>query len=260
LPRTTTGIVVALADKLEILLGLFGIGQLPSGDKDPFALRRHALGVLRMLAERLPTLALDAALDTALSAPTWPPAWHRLVATPESAVAPVRDLLLQFFRDRLAVATREQGYSALEVEAVLADDKFWWLAEVTPRLAAVREFAAMPQAAALAAANKRVGNILKKSAAVDVAQVDSALLIEPAERALHVALQDMSPSAAVAFERRDYTAVLTALAALREPVDAFFDAVMVNAEDPKLRANRLALLKALSLAMNRVADLSKLAA
>ena len=261
LPRNLTGVVVALADKLETLVGLFGIGQLPSGDKDPFALRRHALGVIRMLAERLPALALDGVVDIALTAPGWPAAWRRIVSNAEGVVTPVRDLLFQFLRDRLAVATRDQGFSALEVEAVLAEDKSWLLvSEVTPRLSAVREFAAMPQAASLAAANKRVGNILKKSGDFDAGHIDPALLLEPAERALHAALRDMSPQSEAAFVRRDYTAALKALAALKTPVDAFFDSVMVNADDPKLRANRLALLAQLHRAMNRVADLSKLAA
>ena len=260
LPRNTTGIVVALADKLETLVGLFGIGQLPSGDKDPFALRRHALGVIRMLAERLPALALDAVVDIALAAPSWPAAWRRIINSSEGVATPVRDLLIQFFRDRLAVATRDQGFSALEVEAVLSDDKFWWLSEVAARLAAVRQFTALPEAASLAAANKRVGNILRKSVASDSKAVDPALLLEPAERNLHAALRAANPLSEAAFDRRDYTASLCALAALKTPVDAFFDAVMVNAEDPRLRANRLALLAQLHQAMNRVADLSKLAA
>jgi glycyl-tRNA synthetase beta chain len=260
MPRNDTGITVALADKLETLVGLFGIGQLPTGDKDPFALRRHALGVLRMLGERVPTLTLDAAIGVALAAPSWPSAWRPEVAGAPGTPTPLRDLLLQFFRDRLAVASREQGYSAQEVEAVLADDKFWRLSEVTPRLAAVREFSTLAEAASLAAANKRVGNILKKSGASEASRVDAQLLLEPAERALHAALQQVSPQSEAAFARRDYTAALKALAALKAPVDAFFDAVMVNAEDPRLRANRLGLLQQLHDAMNRVADLSKLAA
>ncbi len=260
LPRNTTGIVVALADKLEILVGLFGIGQLPSGDKDPFALRRHGLGVLRMLTERLPGTTLDRAVDLAIASPIWPPSVRTSMTSAQGAPESLRSQLLQFLGDRLAVTMREQGYSAQEVDAVLSDDKFWSLSEVAARLAAVRQFSALPEAASLAAANKRVGNILKKSAAADSKAVDPALLLEPAERALDAALRAASPLSEAAFERRDYTASLCALAALKTPVDAFFDSVMVNAEDPQLRANRLALLAQLHLAMNRVADLSKLAA
>ncbi len=260
LPRNDTGVVVALADNLETLVGLFGIGALPTGDKDPFALRRHALGVLRMLAERLPTLTLDAAIGIALAAPSWPPAWRSEVTTDPGTPVLVRDSLLQFFRDRLSVASREQGYSAQEVEAVLSGDKFWLLSEVAPRLAAVRQFSALPEAASLAAANKRVGNILRKSAASDAKTVASVLLLEPAERDLHSALCAASPLSEAAFDRRDYTAALCLLATLKTPVDAFFDSVMVNADDAKLRANRLALLARLHEAMNRVADLSLLAA
>ncbi len=261
LPRNLVGIVVALADKLETLVGLFGIGQLPSGDRDPFALRRHALGVIRMLAERGSGLSLDGAVDLAVSTPTWPNAFSRLVRSADGNSAPLRDALLQFFRDRLAVASREQGFSAAEVEAVLADDRFWNVGAVARRLAAVREFAALPEATSLAAANKRVGNILSKSGGSSAAQdVDAQRLVEPAERALHVALLEVAPRSLAAFDAGDYTASLQALAVLKGPVDAFFDAVMVNAEDAALRANRLALLAQLHQAMNRVADLSRLAA
>jgi glycyl-tRNA synthetase beta chain len=166
-----------------------------------------------------------------------------------------------FLRERLAGYLREQGYSAQEVEAVVEARPERW-AEIPKRLAAVRAFAALPEAASLAAANKRVGNILRKSeGAADAAPaVDTALLKEPAEAALYEALQAVAPKADAAFSAGDYTASLQALAALKGPVDAFFDHVMVNAEDAALRANRLALLGTLHAAMNRVADLSKLAA
>ncbi|MEQ1807038.1 MAG: glycine--tRNA ligase subunit beta, partial [Burkholderiaceae bacterium] len=162
LPRNTTGVVVALADKLEILVGLFGIGQLPSGDKDPFALRRHGLGVLRMLTERVPAMTLDRAVDLAIASPTWPQSAKAAQPHADGATESLRNQLLRFLGDRLAVTMREQGYSAQEVDAVLGDDKFWALSEVAARLAAVRQFTALPEAASLAAANKRVGNILKK--------------------------------------------------------------------------------------------------
>ena len=171
----------------------------------------------------------------------------------------VRRQLTGFIYDRLAGSLREQGYSAQEVDAVLSLLP-QQLIEVAKRLAAVRAFAALPEAAALAAANKRVGNILKKEGIVSgVNAVNSKLLKEPAEQALHQALGQIAPKADAAFKAGDYTGSLQILAALRAPVDAFFDNVMVNAEDTELRSNRLALLSQLHLAMNRVADISKLA-
>jgi len=163
-----------------------------------------------------------------------------------------------FIYDRLANALREEGYSAQEVEAVLALQP-QRLADVKQRLAAVRAFAALPEAETLAAANKRVGNILKKAEEEVSAKVDSSLIKEAPEAALNDALASIKPKADSAFERGDYTASLQALAALKTPVDAFFDNVMVNVEDAKLRNNRLGLLATLHQAMNRVADLSKLA-
>src|SRR5450830_880476 len=211
LPRGTVGVVVALADKLETLTGMFGIGNLPTGDKDPFALRRHALGVVRLLIENQLPLALGTLLQSAVPA----------------------------FGDKISDAS-----------AALAD--------VAQRLEAVRAFAKLPEAAALAAANKRVSNILKKAGEVD-AHVSPVLLKEAAEQALFAALQATAPQAKAQFDAGDYTASLQTLAALRAPVDAFFEGVMVNAEELDLRLNRLGLLKTLHDAMNRVADLSRLA-
>lgn len=245
LPRNTVGLVVALADKLETLVGMFGIGNLPTGDKDPFALRRHSLGVIRMLAEQ--NLALD--LSVLLTATL--PAFGDKVSDATPALA-------DFIYDRLAGSLREQGYSAQEVDAVLAL-RPQRLGEVAQRLAAVRAFAALPEAAALAAANKRISNILKKAQEVD-AHVSEVLLKEAAEKSLYAALKDVVPKANQQFEAGDYTASLKTLAALRVPVDAFFDGVMVNAEEMDLRLNRQGLLKSLHEAMNRVADLSRLAA
>jgi glycyl-tRNA synthetase beta chain len=245
LPRNTTGLVVALADKLETLVGMFGIGNLPTGDKDPFALRRHALGVIRMLAEK--NLALD--LSKLLSAAV--PAFGDKITDATPALA-------DFIYDRLAGSLREQGYSAQEVDAVLAL-RPQRLGEVAQRLAAVRAFSDLPEAAALAAANKRISNILKKAPEVD-AHVSEVLLKETAEKQLYAALKDVVPKANAQFEAGDYTASLKTLAALRAPVDAFFDDVMVNAEELDLRLNRQGLLKSLHDAMNRVADLSRLAA
>jgi glycyl-tRNA synthetase beta chain len=248
LPRNEVGLAVALADKLETLVGLFGIGQLPTGDKDPFALRRHALGVIRMLVERELSLPLDELVGIAADA-------MGPLLTEPGAMAQLTD----FVYERLAGSLREHGYSAQEVDAVLSLRPAR-LADVNARLAAVRAFAALPEAASLAAANKRVGNILKKADGAVAAQVDKALLKEPAEAALNEALAGAKPRADAAFERGDYAASLQVLALLKTPVDAFFDAVMVNADDAALRANRLGLLATLHAAMNRVADLSKLAA
>jgi glycyl-tRNA synthetase beta chain len=244
LPRNEVGLVVALADKLETLVGLFGVGEKPTGDKDPFALRRHALGVIRMLIERelaldLPRLLADAAL-----------AFSPMPATGE---------LSAFIFERLAGSLREGGYSAQEIDAALSL-RPQRLAEVPKRLAAVRAFAALPESASLAAANKRIANILKKSdGAAPAAALDPARLIEPAEKTLAGALHNVQPLADSFFDNGEYTASLRELAVLKAPVDAFFDSVMVNADDPALRANRLALLSQLHAAMNRVADLSKLA-
>ena len=244
LPRNTAGVVVALADKLETLVGMFGIGNLPSGDKDPFALRRHALGVIRMLMEK--DLALDWRQLLALSVPVF----GDKITDPSEA-------LTTFLFDRLAGALREQGYSAQEVDAVLALHPAR-LGQMPKLLAAVRAFAALPESPALAAANKRIGNILKKADEVDP-HVNPALLKETAEQALHAVMQRLLPESEALFNAGDYTGSLQTLAALRSPVDAFFDDVMVNAEEMDVRLNRQGLLKCLHVAMNRVADLSRLA-
>ena len=249
LPRNPVGVVVALADKLETLVGMFGIGNLPTGDRDPFALRRHALGVLRMLSENNLPLDLDTLLRDAAEQ-------FKGIADfdNERAVSELQG----FIYDRLAGSLRDQGASAQEVDAVLAPSP-QRLGEVPKLLAAVRAFAALPEAPALAAANKRIGNILKKSPEAD-AHVSEILLKEDAEKALHAAMQRIVPVADSQFHGGDYTASLQTLAALREPVDAFFDGVMVNAEQSDLRLNRLGLLMLLHAAMNRVAQLERLAA
>lgn len=244
LPRSQVGVVVALADKLETLVGLFSIGEKPTGDKDPFALRRQALGILRMLMETDLPLAFDKLIAQTLSV---------FNGNPDVAEA-----IQVFCFDRLAVNLRDQGASALEVDAVLSLSPNQ-LAEVPRRLAAVQAFANLPEAPALAAANKRVSNILKKVEGEVTAEVNASMLQEPAEKALHQALENTKPKADQLFETGDYAASLQALAALKAPVDRFFEDVMVNAEDPALKANRLGLLATLHQAMNRVADLSKLA-
>jgi len=244
LPRNQVGLVVALADKLETLVGMFGIGNVPTGDKDPFALRRHALGVIRMLMEHQVTLGLPELL--ALSSPVF-----------GDKITGGSEALIDFMYDRLAGNLREQGFSAQEVDAVMALRPAR-LSQMSQFLQAVRAFAALPESPALAAANKRIGNILKKAGEVD-AHVNPALLQEEAEKSLYAVMQKFVPESEAQFQAGDYTASLQTLAALRAPVDAFFDDVMVNAEEMDLRLNRQGLLKSLHIAMNRVADLSRLA-
>ena len=249
LPRGQVGTVVALADKLETLVGMFGIGNLPTGDKDPFALRRHALGVIRMLVEKKLPLNLPDVMQAAAQS------FGALL--PDAARS--NEQLLAFIYERVSTYLRDQGYSAQEADAVIAARPMW--GEMPKALDAVRAFAQLPEAPALAAANKRIGNILKKAeaeGAVD-AHVNAALLQEPAEQALHDALLKVVPQADAQFDAGDYTGSLRTLSALRTPVDAFFDDVMVNADQMDVRLNRLGLLKTLHQAMNRVADLSRLA-
>ncbi|MDP3126000.1 MAG: glycine--tRNA ligase subunit beta, partial [Thiobacillus sp.] len=240
LPRNDVGVCVALADKLETLVGLFGIGQIPTGDKDPFALRRHALGVLRILIGKTLPLSLFDLVNISFS------------AFPSGLLGDAHTGVETFMFERLDGLMREQGYSANEVEAVLCMRPV--RIDLVPlQLLAVRAFAALPEAPALAAANKRVGNILKKAEGEVGGVADPARCIEAAETALFAALGEIAPRADAAFAAGDYTASLQALAALKTPVDAFFDHVMVNADDPALKANRLALLNQLHQTMNRVA-------
>jgi glycyl-tRNA synthetase beta chain len=247
LPQTHAGTVVALADKLETLVGIWGIGLAPTGDKDPFALRRHALGVLRMLVEKRLPLSLAVILESAAS----------LFAGNANFKDPSAELQ-GFLMDRLRGLLRERGYAQNQVEAVVAQtpDR---LDNIIERLQAVQAFAALPEAEALAAANKRITNILKKSSPAGC-EVQTSLLTEGAERGLHAALLRLLPQTEEAFTRGDFAGTLKSLAQVRNDVDAFFNDVMVNAEDEALRNNRLALLASLHGVMNRVADISKLAA
>ena len=245
LPRSEVGIACALADKLETLVGMFGIGNKPTGDKDPFALRRHALGTIRMLIERELPLELGELIALAV------PVFGDAITDPTAALS-------DFVFERLANVLREQGYSAQEVAAVVSL-RPQRLADVPTRLAAVRAFQQLPEAEALAAANKRIGNILRKSSAGVEATVNPELLHEEAERELAAALARVQKKSSQQFESGDYQGALQACAALRNAVDAFFDAVMVNVEDEALRSNRLALLAELHRLMNRVADLGQLA-
>jgi glycyl-tRNA synthetase beta chain len=247
LPASEVGLCVALADKLETLVGLFGIGEKPSGERDPFGLRRHALGVLRMLMEKALPLPLP-----------------RMLAVAHGAFSAVRGFkpadaeLSDFLFDRLRGLLRDDGYTSHEIEAVIASAPA--RVDLVPsQLAAVRAFMELPEAESLAAANKRIGNILKKADGVP-ASFDAALLMEPAERSLGDAFAGVQPSADRLFASGDYTGMLRALAPLKLPVDRFFDEVMVNVDDATLRTNRLGLLAALRATMNRVADISKLTA
>lgn len=251
LPRNTVGITVALADKLETLVGLFSIGEKPTGDKDPFALRRHSLGLARILLEKKLPITLEQLLSI-----TQP-----LFSENNSGWQSLNSAITLFILERVVGIFKEKGFSLLEIDAAL--DKYHnhpiTLDDIQTRLEAVKSFNLLAEAPALAAANKRVSNILKKVEGEVKAEVNASLLQEPTEIALNTALSTVKPQADKLFESGDYTASLQVLAALKAPVDDFFDNVMVNADDPALKANRLGLLATLHQTMNRVADLSKLA-
>jgi glycyl-tRNA synthetase beta chain len=250
LPRSDVGCLLALADKLETLTGMFGIGNLPTGDKDPFALRRQALGVIRILL-RAPfdAMHLDHLLESGLGI---------LAKECDIDADKAKTELYQFILDRFAVNLKDQGYSAFEVDAVLAL-RPQCLGDVPARMEAVRAFAAMPQAEALAAANKRIGNILKKAPKADSSQFSAAKMTLAAEKNLHLSMAQNVTQANNFYAQKNYTDSLKTLAALREPVDLFFNDVMVNDPDEDIRRNRLGLLSQLHDSMNRVADLSRLA-
>ncbi|MFA9216613.1 MAG: glycine--tRNA ligase subunit beta [Sphingomonadaceae bacterium] len=252
LPSTVTGTAVALADKLETLVGIWAIGLAPTGDKDPFALRRHALGVLRMLVEKRLPLSISGLLSDAASKFT--------------GIAGFKDPsadVIAFMLDRLRGILRERGFSPNEIEAVVAQNPDR-LDDIVQRLEAVQAFAALPESASLAAANKRITNILKKNeealAAAGGLSVKTELLQDTAEKNLAAAVTRVQPEIDAAFAAGDFASTLKTLAQLRDDVDAFFNDVMVMAEDVALRNNRLALLSSLHGMLNRVADISKLAA
>jgi len=247
--------VLQIADRMETLVGIWGIGLKPTGDKDPFALRRHALSVIKSfqllgLMASLDNKALRLALDDLIA--------FALTTFPADLLAEnVAEELKLFIYERNANQLAP-FYGAEAIAAVFANMPP--LHEITKRIKAVREFATLPESPSLATANKRVGNILKKAEGEVGAAADPARFVEAAETALFAALSEIAPKADAAFASGDYTTSLQALAALRKPVDAFFDSVMVNADDPALKANRLALLNQLHQTMNRVADISRLAA
>jgi glycyl-tRNA synthetase beta chain len=252
LPGSVTGTAVALADKLETLVGIWSIGLAPTGDKDPFALRRHALGVLRMLLEKRLPISINALLSNAAQL-------FQFVTEFKDPSAEV----YAFMIERLRGILRERGFSPNEIEAVVAQNPDR-LDDIAQRLEAVQAFAALPESASLAAANKRITNILKKNeealCASGGAGVNPALLQDAAEKNLAAAVARVQPEIEAAFARGDFAGTLKTLAQLRDDVDAFFNDVMVMADDLALRNNRLALLSALHAMMNRVADISKLAA
>jgi glycyl-tRNA synthetase beta chain len=246
LPDSIVGSAVALADKLEMLAGLFGIEQQPTGDKDPFGLRRQAIGVVRILAECALPLELDRLVNEAFA-----------VFDASFKLAPAQPALMTFFFERMRGYFAEHGYSASEIDAVLTLEP--GRVDLIPRkLEAVKLFNTLPEAPSLAAANKRIGNILKK-AVVAPGQFEPSLLIEEAEKRLFGTFSSIRTAADAHYEAQDYAGMLKGLAALKAPVDAFFDGVMVMAEDTRLRDNRTALLAELQQTMNRIADISKLA-
>jgi glycyl-tRNA synthetase beta chain len=247
LPEGNVACAVALADKLDTLAGMFGVGQQPTGEKDPFGLRRSALGVVRILVERQLDVSLHDLVNSAY-------------VTYNGKIGDAHTDLEAFILERFASYLKDQGFSSLQVEAVLSQNPVR-LSIVPKQLEAVKAFQALPEAESLAAANKRVANILRQAAekGESFANVERKELKEAAEISLFDALQKASGSANQLFERGDYSGYLKTFAVLKAPVDAFFDKVMVMVEDKVLRQNRLALLADLRKAMNRVADISKLA-
>ena len=246
LPGGPVALAVALADRLELLAGMFGVGERPTGDRDPFGLRRAAIGVLRILIEKRLALELPELVRSAFA-----------VFAGVPAVAEATTDLEAFVIDRLRAHLRDQGYAANEVEAVLSPP----LARidlVPERIAAVRAFVALPEAEALAAANKRIVNILRKSGADAASAVDRSLFGDGAEHDLYATVQRLLPIVHGHVRDGEYTAALRALASARASVDRFFDEVLVMADDHAVRANRLALLRGLAETMNQVADISKL--
>jgi glycyl-tRNA synthetase beta chain len=253
LPQTQTGTILAIADKLETLVGIWGVGLAPTGDKDPYALRRHALGICRLLLEKNLSLSLPELIELA------------------RAQFPQKDVqrkansadIYEFIIDRLRAYLRDQSvagkpFTSAEIDAVLSQEPAQ-INDLIQRLTALREFNALPEAAQLAAANKRISNILKKTSTPIPGSYSSKLLQIPAEASLSKALESITPALTAAYEERQFVKLLKALVALSTPIDQFFADVMVMDPDPELRDNRLALLQQLHQKMNLVADLGKLA-
>jgi glycyl-tRNA synthetase beta chain len=249
LPVTRDGQLLAVADKIDTLAGVFSIGKRPTGNRDPFGLRRAALGIVRILIECELDFDLGALIGAAVA------------AQPEgkTSVEEIGDDLYAFITDRLRgyFLDRDSAFAAETFDAVLARRPAS-LVDFAARLRAVQDFRALEPAASLAAANKRIANILRKSGDSTDAPVDEGLLLEPAERALWDALNDARQAVTPLVKGRDYGGALAALAELRGPVDAFFDDVMVMTDDDKTRNNRLALLGGLRALFLDVADISRL--
>jgi glycyl-tRNA synthetase beta chain len=249
LPQGAVACAVSLADKIDALVGFFGIGQIPTGDKDPFALRRAALGILRILMETALPLDLAELIQVARGG-------FRAGQVGEGDASAFSSQLLDFMHERLRNLLKEAAHDARAIDAVLAL-KPTRIDLVPAKLAAVVAFSELAEAQSLAAANKRIVNILKKADVVgDI--IDPSLFVEAAEVELNHSLTTANMLASQYIVRGNYAGALSALAMLRAPVDRFFDDVMVNADDPAVRANRLALLGQLAAAMNAVADISRL--
>ncbi len=246
LPKTKTGTTIALADRLDTLVGIFGIGQAPTGSKDPFALRRSAIGILRLIIENNLNVTIEALVNSALHA------YGALITDPNKT----RSVAVAFLEGRYRAKYEDQGVQVDVIQAVQAMSPASPL-DFDKRVNAVNHFRNLPEAAALAAANKRVANILAKEAAPEGSVVE-ANLVEDAEKALFAELAKITPVVEPLFAAKDYTAALSALAALRVPVDAFFDGVMVMADDADLKANRLRMLAQLRDLFTKVADISVL--
>ncbi len=246
LPKTKTGTTIALADRLDTLVGIFGIGQVPTGSKDPFALRRSAIGILRLIIENNLNVTIEALVNSALHA------YGALITDPNKT----RSDAVAFLEGRYRAKYEDQGVQVDVIQAVQAMSPASPL-DFDKRVNAVNHFRNLPEAAALAAANKRVANILAKEAAPEGSVVE-ANLVEDAEKALFAELAKITPVVEPLFAAKDYTAALSALAALRVPVDAFFDGVMVMADDAELKANRLRMLAQLRDLFTKIADISVL--
>jgi glycyl-tRNA synthetase beta chain len=253
LPQTVTGTILAIADKLETLIGIWGIGLAPTGDKDPYALRRHALGVCRLLLEKNLSLSLPDLIELTRAQFSQKDVQEK--ANPAA--------IYEFIIDRLRAYLRDQSvagklFTSAEIDAVLSQEPAQ-INDLIQRLTALREFNALPEAAQLAAANKRISNILKKTSTTIPATCSSKLLQIPAEVSLYKVLEGITPGLNAAYEKRQFVELLRTLVALSAPIDQFFADVMVMDPNSELRDNRLALLQQLHQKMNLVADLGKLA-
>ena len=253
LPQTQTGTILAIADKLETLVGIWGVGLAPTGDKDPYALRRHALGICRLLLEKNLSLSLPALIELASS--QFPQKEVQEKAQVADIYAFIIDRLRAYLRDQ---AVAGKPFTSAEIDAVLSQSPAQ-INDLIERLAALREFNALAQASQLAAANKRISNILKKTTTAIPEKCVQDLLQIPAEAALFKALEAVTPMLNSAYEKRQFVELLKALVALSSPIDQFFEDVMVMDPNTQLRDNRLALLQQLHQKMNLVADLGKLA-